>query len=74
MAWGPHVSEPGEVKPLVSWVKLAGVDPCVVAGDTRDGGECRKSSSGDQISGRDALRDEETRPRPVVLTAAALVA
>ena len=36
-------------------VKLAGVDPRVVAGDTRDGGGRRKSSSGDQMSGGEAL-------------------
>ena len=56
MAWGPHVSEPGEVKPLVSWVKLDRVDLRVIAGDTKDGEGRRKSSSGDQMTSGEALR------------------
>ena len=42
-------------------VKLAGVDPRLVAGEARDGGERRDSPSDDQKSGGGALRDAQTR-------------
>ena len=42
-------------------VKLAGVDPRLVAGEARDGGERRDSPSDDQKSGGGALRDAQAR-------------
>ena len=51
MALGPHVSESGEVKLGLTRVKLAGVDPGLVAGRATDDGEVRVSSSGDQLDG-----------------------
>ena len=38
-------------------VKLAGVDPRLVAGEARDGGGLRVSCSGNQMAGGDHLRD-----------------
>ena len=55
-------------------VKLAGVDPRLVAGKARDGGGARDSSSSDQMAGGGHLRDGEARPRRVVHAAAAPVA
>ena len=66
MASGPHVSETGEVKLGLTRVKLAGVDPGLVAGRARDGGEVRVSSSGDQIDGGGRLRGAGACARRVV--------
>ena len=46
-------------------VKLAGVDPRLVAGKARDGGERRDSPSDDQKSGGGALRDAQARAHPL---------
>ena len=46
--------------------KLAGVDPGLIAGKARDGGEVRVSSSGDQMGGGGHLRAAGDEPRPVV--------
>ena len=46
----------------------------LAAGEAERGGGHRESPTGDHLHDGEALRDEETRPRPVVLTAAALVA
>ena len=56
----------GKVKLGSTRVKLAGVDPGLVAGKARDGGGVRVSSSGDQMAGGGHLRDAGTRPRRVV--------
>ena len=55
---GPYVRERegGQTR-----VKLAGVDPRLVAGEARDGGERRDSPSDDQKSDGGALRDAQTR-------------
>ena len=55
---GPYVRERegGQTR-----VKLAGVDPRLVAGEARDGGERRDSPSDDQKSGGGALRDAQAR-------------
>ena len=52
-------------------VKLAGVDPRLVAGKARDGGERRDSPSDDQKSGGGALRDAQARAHLTRLVAAA---
>ena len=51
----------GKVKLGSTRVKLAGVDPGLIAGKARDGGERRDSPSDDQKSGGGALRDAQTR-------------
>ena len=56
----------GKVKLGSTRVKLAGVDPGLVAGKARDGGGVRVSSSGDQMAGGGHLSDAGTRPRRVV--------
>ena len=60
---GPYVSERegGQTR-----VKLAGVDPRLVAGEARDGGERRDSPSDDQKSGGGALRDAQAREHRIV--------
>ena len=50
-------------------VKLAGVDPRLVAGGARDGGGVRFPSSGDQMAGGGRLRDAGARPRRVMAAA-----
>ena len=47
-------------------VKLAGLGPRLVAGEARDGGGGRNSSSGDQMAGGGQLRDAEDPARRVV--------
>ena len=66
MASGPHVSESGKIKQGSTRVKLARVDPGIVAGKARDSGGVRVSSSGDQMAGGGHLSDAGTRPRRVV--------
>ena len=66
MVSGPHVSESGEFKLGSTRVKLARVDPGLVAGKARDSGGVRVSSSGDRLAGGGHLRDVGTRPRRVV--------
>ena len=56
----------GKVKQGSTRVKLAGVDPGLVAGKARDGGGVRVSSSGNHLAGEGHLRDAGTRPRRVV--------
>ena len=46
--------------------KLAGLGPRLVAGEARDGGGGRNSSSGDQMAGGGQLRDAEDPARRVV--------
>ena len=57
-----------------SRVKLAGVDPRLVAGEARDGGERRDSPSDDQKSGGGALRDAQARAHLTGQTGEARVA
>ena len=47
-------------------VKPAGLGPRLVAGEARDGGGGRNSSSGDQMAGGGHLRDTEDPARRVV--------
>ena len=54
--------------------QLAGVDPRLVAGEARDGGERRDSPSDDQKSGGGALRDAQTRAHLTGRTGEAKVA
>ena len=54
--------------------QLAGVDPRLVAGEARDGGERRDSPSDDQKSGGGALRDAQTRAHLIGPTGEARVA
>ena len=56
----------GKIKLGSTWVKLAGVNPGLVAGKARDGGGVRVSSSGDQMAGGGHLRDAEDPARRVV--------
>ena len=49
--------------------KLAGLGPRLVAGEARDGGGGRNSSSGDQMASGGHLRDAGARPRRVVAAA-----
>ena len=74
MASGPHVSESGEFKLGSTRVKLAGVDPGLVAGRARDGGGVRVLHSGDQKDDGDHLRDAGSEPRRVVAVGGAAVA
>ena len=64
----------GRVKQGSNPGQLAGVYPRLVAGEARDGGGIRVSSHSDRIEGRGHLQNEKTRPHPMVLTTAALVA
>ena len=56
----------GGVPPWSEWVKPTGLGPRLVAGEARDGGGGRNSSSGDQMAGGGQLHDAEDPARRVV--------
>lgn len=71
---GPHVSDTGEVKPLVKRVNPAGVDQRLVTGEAKDGGRLRKSPTSDGFGRGEALRRAVARVQLMEQTAGAGVA